>query len=119
MTRKELEAVPRRKWDEDIGDFNYLVILPTRRMHDSGYRSMEFIAIRDGKPLRRLGGCADVIHIGGIAKPLLEWTKVGWSLDCLPKSGLLRLFCTAHYIRVGMDISSFEVYASEPRMREV
>lgn len=114
MTRKEFEAVPHRKWGEDIGLFATLVILPTRRMHDSGYRCIEFVAVRDGKPLKRLGGGSDVVHVGGLAQPLLEWVKVGWSIDCLPKSGLLQLFCPGHYIRVGMDLSSFEVYSAGP-----
>ena len=39
-TIKEFRALPKRKFGEDIGDFDSLVILPTRRKHDSGYRCM-------------------------------------------------------------------------------
>jgi len=34
-TRKELEALPDRKWSEDIGEFDALIILPLRKTHDS------------------------------------------------------------------------------------
>ena len=64
-TRKDFDALPGRDWDEDIGEFDSLVILPTKRIHDSGFRCMDFVAVRKGVPLIRLSGCSDVIHIDG------------------------------------------------------
>jgi hypothetical protein len=124
MTRKQFERVPYRDTlRDDIGLVDSLIILPSVDVHDSGYRCMAFIAVRDGKPLCRISGCSDAIHIDGIGgygyKWLEKYNKIpelvppsDWSIDCLPKSGLLRLF-TRSKIRVGMPLSSFEVYSEE------
>ena len=64
MTRKELEAVPHRKWDDNIGEFVSLIILPTRYKHDSGFACMSFIAVDENdEPIGRIGGGSDVIHL--------------------------------------------------------
>ena len=118
-TKKELEALPSREWNQDVNDFDSLIILPTKQLHDSGFRCMDFIAVKDSQPFLRLSGCSDVIHIEGIGG-FGEWTPnrgypefvvpKGWSVDCLKKSGLLRLFSDGR-LKVGVAISSFEVYA--------
>lgn len=53
-TRKDFESLP------DISELNEkpeiadsLVILPTRRLHDSGYRIMHFAVIVNNKPATR------------------------------------------------------------------
>lgn len=126
-TRKEFEAVPARKWNEDVGAFDSLIILPMRQMHDSGYRCMDFIAVRDSVPVARLSGCSDVIHIGGIGGfNCRDWVNefhgcpdrikpVDWSVDCLRTSGLLRLF-SRNLLTAGEALSSFELYAERPRV---
>lgn len=130
-TRKEFEALPRPKsfTNEEIGEVDSLVILPTKRKHDSGYRCMEFATIQKGVPTYIVSGCSDVIHLGGISgvntsmvhhnKDLhLERVtnntspRISWSIDCLPVSGLLRLFCDRK-MYVGASISSFEVFFKE------
>lgn len=120
MKRKDFESLPHRKWDEDIGEFDTLIILPTRRRHDSSYRCMDFVAVREGKPLCLLSGCSDVVHIEGIGGYGFDWLvkysgcpslvpPTGWSIDCLPTSGLLRMFCHGR-IKAGLALSSFEIY---------
>jgi len=116
MTRKQLEAVPARQWHEEIV-CDYLVILPMRSMHDSGYRMMDFVAIKDGKPLMRVSGCSDVLHIDGIGgggyrkeySELVE--RKSWSMDCLRKSGLLRIWAQGYNLICGKGLSSFELWA--------
>jgi len=81
---------------------------------------MDFVAVdADDKPMCRLSGCSDVIHIEGIGGLGDDWIKIGfpemvkphgWSIDCLPKSGLLRLFCNAD-IKCSEGLSSFQIYA--------
>ena len=120
-TRKEFEALPIREWNEDIGEFDTLVILPTRRLHDSGFRCMDFIAIKEGTPICRLSGCSDVIHINGIGGYGFKWLEkygkcpdkikpTDWSIDCLKTSGLLRIF-THGKLRAGEALSSFELFS--------
>jgi hypothetical protein len=125
MTKKELLAIPMRKtWNEEIR-CRSLVIIPgnIKDMHDSGYRLLDFVAVDEhGFPICRLSGCSDVVHIEGIGglgyrwqrryKGVLTLTKPKeWSIDCLPKSGLLRLFTRGDII-CGDALSSFEIYST-------
>jgi hypothetical protein len=121
MKRKDFEALPHRKWNEDIGEFDSLIILPLRRRHDSGFRLMDFVAVRRYEPICLLSGSSDVVHIEGIGGYGFNWLErysglcprlvppIGWSIDCLPVSGLLRMFCDRE-MRVGEATSSFEIY---------
>jgi hypothetical protein len=119
-TRKEFEALPCRGWNEDIGEFDSLVVLPKRHIHDSGFRCMDFIAVKDNVPFIRLSGCSDVIHVDGIGGMGYNWVEKygkcpdlvppsGWSIDCLKTSGLLRMF-THKKLLAGTALSSFEIY---------
>lgn len=101
--RKRFEELPARSWNEDIGEFDSLIILPMRQRHDSGYRCMDFVAVKDNEPFCRLSGCSDVIHIDGIGGYGHNWLDTysgvphlvppsGWNIDCLPVSGLLRMW---------------------------
>jgi hypothetical protein len=117
MTRKQFEAVPKReKWSEHI-TCDCIVIMPTKKMHDSGYRMIDFVAIKDGKPLMRLSGCSDVLHIDGIGGSgyTREYSKFverkAWSIDCLRKSGLLRMWVSDYNLVCGGSLSSFELWA--------
>jgi len=121
--RKEFEALPHRKWNEDIGKFDSLIILPKKNIHDSGFSCMDFVAVLDGKPKCLLAGGSDIIHLGGIGGYGYNWLEkfetipdkvkpVAWSIDCLKKSKLLRLF-TNKRLRAGAGVSSFEIYSTE------
>jgi len=120
MTRKNFDALPARRWDEDIGEFDSLVILPLKKRHDSGYRLMDFVATREGEAVCRLSGCSDVLQLDGIGGLGFEWhlrcgrvpdaiPPASWSIDCLPYSGLLRLFCGGK-MRASDALSSISVY---------
>ena len=127
MTRKEFAALRHREWDEDIGPFDSLVILPGRikdGLHDSGYRIMDFVAVKAGEPICLLAGGSDVIHIEGIygdgvfklndtstGGNYIDPPKGGWSIDCLPKSGLLQLFKAGCWLVAGNALSSFEIWS--------
>ncbi len=118
-SRKEFDSLPERKWSEDIGEFDSLIILPLRKIHESGFRKMDFVAVKNSTPLCKLSGCSDVINIDGIGGygkwnndiPVSVSPK-GWSVDCLKKSGLLRLFCERK-LTANPALSSFEVFGTE------
>lgn len=117
MTRKQFEVIPHReKWNEHV-TCDSIVILPTKRMHDSGYRAMDFVAIKDMKPLCRVAGHSDVIHIegiggGGYKKEYSELVeRKSWSIDCLKKSGLLRMWVNGCDLICGSSLSSFEIWS--------
>ena len=87
-TVKEFQALPRAVYGDDIKEIASLIILPTGKVHDSGFGTMDFVAVnKDGKPIARLSGHSDVLCI--------DWyndSKKLWSIDCLKKSKLLRIF---------------------------
>ncbi len=116
-----LEVSSRRSWNTII-QCDSLVILPLKQLHDSGYRLLDFVAIREGEPLCRVSGCSDVLHIAGImgigtigtrgrASPAFV-VPPAWCMDCLPKSGLLQIWPMNNAkIEIGMAMSSFEIFA--------
>lgn len=127
-TRKEFEAlpIPTSYTNKEVGEVDSLIILPQKHRHDSGYRCMSFITIQNGKPTYKISGCSDVIHFGGIGgfncqkvstilSERMNTKKipiVEWSIDCLPVSGLLRIFCNKK-IYIGASLSSFEIFFKE------
>lgn len=131
-TIKEFRALPKRQFGEDIGNFDSLVILPTRWKHDSGYRCMEFVAVKGETPVCRMGGGSDCLHILGIDGTNVKnpSTNNAWlyrtrnnmsfnaqlRIDCLP-CGLFRIFCK-HDLIAGMDLSSFELYVDETKAKK-
>lgn len=152
MTRRDFESLPGRGWDEDIDFDSMVILpahIPRLSvwkykirlwlskkaswvkepqeyeidgMHDSGFRYMDFVAVRENKAICRLAGGSDVIHIDGIGGYGRDWIErygtvprmvpvSGWSIDCLPKSGLLRIWPGSHQMTCGPALSSFEIYA--------
>ena len=94
MTRKELLALPKRKWDEILRGVSGIYVLPTRKKHDSGWSCMAFVAeFKDGRPMVGFGGgCDDVSFRGN-----------GFRMDCDYPSGIihiwsLRTFSISHVI---------------------
>lgn len=110
MTRKQLlEVIPRENWYDEI-ICHSLVIIPTRRKHDSGYRKMDFVAINSNQePICRLSGYSDVLDIMESEDFKHNTFTRAMCIDCLPKSGLLRLWSPYHNIKCGPALSSFEI----------
>ena len=110
MTREEFGRLKRLDWGEQTPEYDSLIIIPHPKsdLHKSGYRCMSYVLARDGKALGLVGGGSDFVHIDGIggwalksefykrhpefAKPISD-RPPAWSIDCLPRSGYLRLFC--------------------------
>ena len=124
MKRKEFWELPEREWNQDIGPFASLVILPSGRFHESGWRCMDFVAVdKDGYPICRLSGYSDVIHFDGIGGNGKNWLderiRTGkvptmipvkdWKIDCLP-CGYLRVRANCA-LTCGEALSSFELFA--------
>lgn len=123
-TRKEFEALPTPKsyTNEEIGEVDSLVILPEKHYHDSGWRCMSFVTIQNGVPTYRISGCSDVINLGGIGGYNFKSTdriksqtvpNADWHIDCLPVSGLLRIFSGKYKLYVGASLSDFELFYKE------
>jgi len=121
MTTGEFRRLPQLEHYAYV-KYDSIVILPTREEHDSGYAVMEFIPVLGGVPLGRISGISDVIEIEGIGgyyvrskfkNPELKDTEhiPSWSIDCLFRSGLLRIFHSGGRVSVGDALSCFEIYS--------
>lgn len=123
MKRKDFEALPLRKWDEET-ECDSIVILPgnSKDIHDSGYRCMTFVAVKNTEAVCRLTDSSDVLHLDGIGGYGYRWlekygmvpTQIppsGWTMDCMPKNGLLRIWPNSGRILCGNGLSSFQVFA--------
>lgn len=117
-TRADYLAVPElpQRRDEPIR-FSLLVLLPTRRKHDSGFNVIDCVLIdKHGTALGRISACIDVIHIDGIGgrgrDPHTRFS--GWSIDLL-SCGLFRLFTYGElFLEPGYTTSSFEIFSRAP-----
>lgn len=117
MTREQFYALPHVAGPVSCDS---IVILPGKaeeELHDSGFRLLDFVAVCDLKPIGRLSGCSDVLHIDGIggygrlSGPLPTCVPPkGWSIDCLPESGLLRLFAGTKIVTDAVAVSSYSIY---------
>lgn len=55
MTRKQFEALPIFDFEEtNKVEIDSVVLLPTRRVHSSGYRMYSVVACKDSKAIGRL-----------------------------------------------------------------
>lgn len=81
--------------------FNSVIIVPTKEIHDSGYRCMKFVLVRGREIVGCVGGYSDVVHPNGIGNmglyPNFNMYSQGFipvmdmSIDCLKESGCVRL----------------------------
>lgn len=83
ISREELNALPFST-SEIVGkEFNHIIIIPTRKMHDSGFRCMKYVLLKwcgYFEVVGVIGGYSDVIHLGNGKA----------NIDCLP-CGYLRV----------------------------
>jgi hypothetical protein len=121
MTKEEILACPVIDWKTTLTEITSIVLVPTRRIHDdSGYRCIVYVFCREELPIGKGKGSSDVLYIEGISGYGINWLEkyggcpklvppTAWSIDCLPKSGLFRLF-TRPSITVVPQLSSVEVF---------
>jgi hypothetical protein len=117
MTIDELLDCRTLDWDETITCRTIIIVPgPENELHDSGYRMMTYVFTENGVPIGKTQGGSDVLHIGGIGgtgREVSTFPKLvpptPWSIDCLPKSGLLQLFSRGK-LKTSEALSSFEVF---------
>ena len=116
MKKSDFKSVSKFDWTQGEIKFDSLVIIPTTHKHDSGYRCMEYCAVKNGEPIGIFGGGSDVMHldgIGGYGKSLsTTFDQKPWKIDCLP-CGYLRLWCSGYKMKASGCLSDFEVYTEK------
>lgn len=122
-TREELLGIPEHYNMSDT--FTAVIIVPTGEKHDSGWGCMKFILTdhREDRVVGAVGGWSDVVHLNGIGGYGRDWRRtivthmvmaVGWSIDCLPGSGCLRIFTDKKMcLKDPYVLSDFCVYTVE------
>lgn len=125
MTKQDFKELPTKEWNDNIGKFDALIIIPgnVKDLHDSEFRRISYVFCKHNYPICKSSGYSDILHINGIGgyggyknnnfernlktglAPIIDW-----NIDCLPKSGYLRLFCSYDMINE-TDLSSFDVIA--------
>lgn len=125
-SRSELLALPRRAWNDESGRFRSIIILNTRKKHDSGFGMVTIIGCDDdGQPCQILTMCSDDVEWITPESPVLSyptesarpWRYGHVRTDCLFRSGAMRFWLSrSHYFGVGCALSSIrvEVVPHEP-----
>ena len=109
ISRKELMSLPMRAWDE-VSEYESLLILSTRRKHDSGWAVMAVIGCRDGKPVEIAVSCCDDIEWKfGPMEMCGPYSYGQMRMDCAFRSGALHAWTRKGKFRVGHALSSITV----------
>lgn len=116
MKRKDFDDVPKA-WHYE-GTFDSFIVIPTKKMHDSGFQIMEFVLCNGAEPIVKMVGCVDSVHLDGIGGYGQFGTpgrrrafKGCWNFDCLP-CGYIRMW--SHYkMTCGAATSDFSIFREE------
>ena len=116
LKKSDFKNVPdRKRFSEDVWLVDWLVLVPSGRKHESGYRLINVVAWNWDQPLYKVTGCSDVINLGWIGwywKSRAYWKLVqpiGWAIDLLP-CWYFRIFNTNWKIDVWHALSNFEIF---------
>lgn len=101
---EDLESIPRRKWLETIKTA-LVYVFPSKRIHDSGFACMDFVAVLPDLTRVRFGGGCDSVSFFGKA----------FQMDCMP-NGIIRIFNQRGFT-VSCDVSSIFFYEEEAKMQ--
>ena len=119
MKKSDFKNIPRFNWTQSEIKFDSLVIIPTTHKHDSGYRCMEYCAVKNGEPIGIFGGSSDVMHLDGIGgygkwkkKIPTVFNRKAWNIDCLP-CGYIHLWCSGYNLIASGCLSDFELYVED------
>lgn len=108
-TREEFEALPnlgRFKGEPEYPPVaDCFIIMPTENMHESGYRIVDIVVIKDEKPIGKFSGMTDHFYIS------TEDTTRHWSMDWLPVSGFMRIWASGYDLKIVSPFSTFEINA--------
>lgn len=110
-SRKEFEALPELdKWGDKngyYGEIDCFVLIPTRKYHDSGFRIMDIVIVKDDKPIGRYADTTDSFQLYCHNNHPYKWC-----MDCLPKSGFIRVWAASHTSKILSPFSIFKIQSS-------
>lgn len=109
MTQQELLNLPQAEWEKE-DDYESLVIVPTKRLHDSGWRLMAIIGCKQienehNVPVCIVGYCDD---LNLIFNTFIDRYNSRVQLDMTIRN-CIRLHSNGYYFRIGHCCSSSDV----------
>lgn len=110
-SRNDLLALPVRAWDTE-SQYDSLMLLSTRRKHDSGWAMVAVIGVRDGQPVEVAASCCDDIEWK--LPPMVTVGSGTYSIgqmrmDCAFRSGAMHAWARKAKFTVGAALSSIEI----------
>lgn len=114
--REELLALPQKPFNEER-IYQYILVVPTKRKHDSGWRLMALVGgtkITDNiyKPTELIGYCDDINWIlpenKNNSKNIIERYKNRIRTD-MTLSNCIRMWSNNHVFKVGCCTSSVDI----------
>lgn len=116
IKRDELLSLPQKPFNEER-IYQYILIVPTRRKHDSGWRLMALIGATKGddntyRPKELIGYCDDINWIlpenKNNSKNIIETYKNRIRTD-MTLSNCIRMWSDNHVFKVGRCTSSVDI----------
>lgn len=109
--RDELLKLPMREWEMD-SEYDSILLLSTRRKHESGWAIMAVIGVCEGRPVEIACSCCDDIEWK--LPPMItvgngEFSIGQMRMDCAIRSGALHAWARGAKFRVGAALSSTEI----------
>ena len=108
-TLKFLRGLPVRRWDTP-SEYDALLVVPTREIHDSGWRLMAIVGCINGKGPVEIAAHCDVVDFQNVNSPR---TIIKTDMD--PNNNCVRVFSNTARFLVGTSLSSTDVTILEGR----
>jgi len=110
-SKKELLALPHRKWDETSAEYTSILVFSTGRKHDSGWACIAIIGCRQQVPVEICSLCSDDIEWKMPPAKIYGsgYTRGQYRSDCVRKSGALHFWSNDGGFKVGAALSSIEI----------
>lgn len=124
MTKEDFDTLPYCTDRKQL--FDTIILIPTEKMHDSGYRCIKFVGTTR-EDVYVLGEGSDILHIDGIggrgdwqeSDQLPELVKPRWwRIDMLP-CGYIRLFCGDKIKISDIALSDSEIWAKDNTRQKI
>ena len=111
-TRAELLALPDREWGRPTPTYDSILVLPTKRKHDSGWGMMTIIGVTNTQPIEIVTtGADDIEWLTPDCQRLPSSTYLfaGMRTDCAWRSGAINFWLHNHVFEVSHPVSSVTI----------
>ena len=119
-TRKDFLALPMRAWNS-ISEYTAVVLFPSRDLHDSGYRCITVIGVRQRTPIEIITQSSDDIN-WMVCSPTYHYSDGSFPaqvhMDSLVTSHAMHFWNVSTIFRVGAALSSLDIEVLKVTFKE-